>query len=87
MGRSGNVALLLDRGADVTLGSWFGPDSTPLAWAMHGSTACPDRGGDWLSAAELLVSAGSAIGRGMLDDADEELAEWLEERLPPVQQP
>jgi ankyrin repeat protein len=85
-GRPGNVALLLERGADVTLGSWFGPDSTPLAWATHGSTACPDRHGDWLAVADLLVSAGSEVGRGMLDDADDELAEWLEERLPSVQQ-
>jgi hypothetical protein len=71
----------LKSGADVHLGSWFGPDSTPLAWATHGSTACPDRAGDWLAVAELLVGAGSRIGRGMLDDADEELAEWLEDRL------
>jgi ankyrin repeat protein len=80
-GRAANVELLLKSGADVHLGSWFGPDSTPLAWATHGSTACPDRAGDWLAVAELLVGAGSRIGRGMLDDADEELAEWLEDRL------
>jgi ankyrin repeat protein len=81
-GRAGNVALLLERGADVNLGSWFGPDSTPLAWASHGSGECPDRAGDWIAVAEQLVAAGSRIGRGMLDDADEELAEWLVERLP-----
>lgn len=80
-GRPGNVELLLERGADVHLGSWFGPDSTPLAWATHGSTNCPDRDGDWLAVAKLLVEAGSQIGWGMLDDADDKLAEWLEERL------
>jgi ankyrin repeat protein len=81
-GRADNVALLLERGADVHRGSWFGPDSTPLAWATHGSTQCPDRDGDWLAVAELLVAAGSTVGAGMLDDADEELAEWLTARLP-----
>ena len=80
-GRAHNVALLLERGADVDPGSWFGADSTPLAWATHGSTQCPDRSGDWLEVAELLVAAGARIGRGMLDDADDELAEWLESRL------
>jgi ankyrin repeat protein len=82
-GRPGNVALLLERGADVQRGSWFGPESTPLAWATHGSTACPDRDGDWLEVAERLVTAGARVGRGMLDDADEELAEWLKVQLPP----
>jgi ankyrin repeat protein len=81
-GRAGNVALLLERGADIQRGSWFGPDSTPLAWATHGSTACPDRDGDWIAVADLLVDAGSHVGAGMLDDADEELAEWLSARLP-----
>jgi ankyrin repeat protein len=81
-GRDGNVELLLERGADVHAGSWFGDDSTPLAWATHGSTNCPDRDGNWLAVAELLVAAGSRIGRGMLDDADEELGAWLAERLP-----
>jgi ankyrin repeat protein len=81
-GRADNVALLLERGADVRRGSWFGPDSTPIAWATHGSTACPDRDGDWLAVADLLFEAGSHIGAGMLDDADEELAEWLSARLP-----
>jgi ankyrin repeat protein len=81
-GRPGNVALLLERGADVQRGSWFGPESTPLAWATHGSTACPDRDGDWLAVAEQLVAAGAPAGRGMLDDADEELAEWLTAQLP-----
>jgi ankyrin repeat protein len=80
-GRAENVALLLERGASVHRGSWFGRDSTPLAWATHGSTACPDRDGDWLAVAELLVAAGADVGRGMLDDADDELAEWLDERL------
>jgi ankyrin repeat protein len=81
-GRAGNVALLLERGADVHRGSWFGPDSTPLAWATHGSTQCPNRDGEWLAVAELLVDAGSHVGAGMLDDADDELAEWLRGRLP-----
>ena len=81
-GRDANVALLLERGADVHAGSWFGGDSTPLAWTTHGSTNCPDRSGNWLAVAEHLVDAGSRIGIGMLDDADDELAEWLEERLP-----
>jgi ankyrin repeat protein len=80
-GRDSNAALLLERGADVDAGSWFGDDSTPLAWATHGSTACPDRDGDWLAVAELLVGAGASIGRGMLDDADDQLTEWLAERL------
>ena len=84
-GQARNVGLLLERGADVHAGSWFGPDSTPLAWTTHGSTACPHPEGDWLAVADLLVEAGAKIGRGMLDDADDELAEWLAERLPDEQ--
>lgn len=83
-GRAPAVELLLERGAAVEAGSWFGPDSTPLAWAAHGSLECPGRDGDWLAVAELLVGAGARIAPAFVDDADEELADWLRERLTAV---
>jgi ankyrin repeat protein len=82
-GTSRSVALLLEHGAAVNAGSWFGADSTPLAWAAHGSVECLQREGDWLAVAEQLVAAGARVDPGMVEGADEELAAWLEERVSP----
>jgi ankyrin repeat protein len=73
------VGKLLERGADPDVRA--DGDSTPLAWAVHGSTyhELPER--DYVAVAELLAAAGNPIERPFLDAADGPLAEWLEERL------
>ena len=58
---------------------------SPLATAARGSFHSPGPiaggGTDHLRIAELLVAAGATVEPEMIDSADEELAEWLRERV------
>ncbi len=80
-GRPDIVQRLLDRGADATAPRTHNA-ATPLGWAAHGSRNCDEHGPrDYVAVAEHLVAAGNPLDPDELDDAEGELAAWLEERL------
>jgi hypothetical protein len=79
------VEVLLGRGADPRRRAEPGIGGTPLGWTAHGSFHSPGpaaRGGtDHGRIAEALLGAGARIEPGILEEASEELAEWLRERM------
>jgi ankyrin repeat protein len=78
VGNAGLVRRLLERGADPSADCGSG---TPLAWAAHGSHNWQAGGRDYVAVAEKLAAAGDRIGRGLLEQADGPLYEWLTARL------
>jgi ankyrin repeat protein len=80
VGSAGVVRELLARGADPGGGTHARFD-TPLAVAAHGSQHHALPGRDYVTVAELLVTAGNEIEPRFLEVADGPLYDWLEERL------
>jgi ankyrin repeat protein len=81
-GRPSTVALLLDRGADVELGSALG---TALGWTAWGSRELPgaeERLDDYLEATRVLVAVGARVEPGVIEIAADDVAVLLEEASP-----
>jgi len=67
-GSAETVALLLDRGADLSARDWRW-ESQPLEWALVGSGEAPASapGPDWLATVTLLLDAGASLDGITLD--------------------
>lgn len=82
-GRLAVVELLLEHGADPQRRAEPGVDGTALGWTAHGSFQAPREGvegGEHVHVAQRLVAAGARVEEAMVQQASEELAEWLSER-------
>jgi hypothetical protein len=77
VGDAALVGKLLARGADPAAES----SGTPLAWAAHASRSGGALASAHVAVAEALAAAGAELEPRLLEEADGELAEWLDERL------
>ncbi|HEY3742983.1 MAG TPA: ankyrin repeat domain-containing protein [Bryobacteraceae bacterium] len=79
LGEDRLVARLIEKGADVHL-----PDdkykSTPLGWAIHGSSDPKGNQGNHREVVKLLVAAGARVEARMLECVDPEMLAALEGR-------
>ena len=76
-GRGGTVDLLLRRGADPVALSGAPTNSTPLAWAAHGSRYADSGGDAYLGIGKRLVHEGAVRDPELADVAAGDLADWL----------
>jgi ankyrin repeat protein/GNAT superfamily N-acetyltransferase len=76
-GRGGTVDLLLRRGADPLAVAPPPTESTPLAWAAHGSRHASAHGDAYLGIGRRLVSEGASRDPSLAEVATGGLADWL----------